>query len=211
MTNHELVGSYDSRFSDDEAGVDAGATNDFFKCAGCEDPTLRTNSWFSEAPGENTVTFYPPRGFQDNFRTPKVFEGLTYGGPVDAAYRQTISAFNQKLLILAGAGVRLLLEGVCKDRGIIDGEVVNEKGDKRRSKELQGKINGMAEKGLVTSQQAEFLHQIRFIGNDAAHDLDQPTLNHVAMALDIVEHLMEQVYDHPAKAKLLAARQRPKK
>ena len=30
------------------------------------------------------------------------------------------------------------------------------------------------------------------------------------MALDIVEHLIEQVYEQPAKAKALANRKRPK-
>ena len=44
-----------------------------------------------------------------------------------------------------------------------------------------------------SAQQAGTLHEIRFLGNDAAHDLDQPSTKSVAIALDIVEHLLEQV------------------
>src|SRR5438552_2940400 len=79
----------------------------------------------SEAPGEPSVTFLPPRGSQEAVRAPKSFEEFTYGGPLDSVYRQTLSAFNQKLLTLAGAGVRLLIEGVCNDRGIKDGIVTD--------------------------------------------------------------------------------------
>ncbi|MEX0712559.1 MAG: DUF4145 domain-containing protein, partial [Pirellulales bacterium] len=73
------------------------------------------------------------------------------------------------------------------------------------------RINGLAEKGSISSQQAATLHQIRFLGNDAAHELYQPSARNVSMALDIVEHLLEQVYEQPAKAKALAARKRPSK
>ena len=43
----------------------------------------------------------------------------------------------------------------------------------KKQKNLEGKINGMAERGLITTNQAATLHQIRFFGNDAAHELDE--------------------------------------
>jgi hypothetical protein len=49
------------------------------------------------------------------------------------------------------------------------------------------------------------------LGNDAAHQLDIPTAKVVGHAEDIIEHLLDQVYEQPAKAKALAARKRPKK
>jgi hypothetical protein len=65
--------------------------------------------------------------------------------------------------------------------------------------------------GFISSKQAETLHEIRFLGNDAAHELYQPSGQTVETAIDIVEHLLAQVYDQPAKGKALAARKRPKK
>jgi hypothetical protein len=113
--------------------------------------------------------------------------------------------------MLAGAGVRLIIEGVCNEQGIKDGPVKDQKGVVRRNDRLVGRVNGLAEKGFISSQQAETLHQIRFLGNDAAHELDQPNGRHVSLAMDVIEHLLEQVYEQPAKTKALAARKRPKK
>ena len=67
-----------------------------------------------------------------------------------------------------------MIEGVCNDRGIKDGNVTDANGVTKRKNNLEGRINGLAEKGLISTQQAETLHQIRFLGNDAAHELDQP-------------------------------------
>ena len=107
QTKHTLLETYDTHWSDEEADMMAGATHDFLKCNGCESATLRITSWHSEAPGERSVTFFPPRGTQETVRAPKSFEEITYGGRLDSVYRQTLSAFNQKLLTLAGGGVRL--------------------------------------------------------------------------------------------------------
>jgi hypothetical protein len=210
QTNHTLLKTYDTSWADDEADVSGGATYDFLSCDGCETATLRITSWFSEEPDE-MVTLYPPRGSEEVVRAPKTFEEITFGGPLESVYRQTVSAFNQRLLTLAGAGVRLIIEGVCKERGIEGGTVTDEKGVAKRKDNLEGRVNGLEETGYISRQQAETLHQIRFLGNDAAHELDQPSTRNVSMALDIVEHLLEQVYEQPAKAKALAARKRPSK
>jgi hypothetical protein len=211
VTNHALLGSYTVSSQDDDSGIAWGATHDFFKCNGCETSTLRISSWCSEDyPNEEPrFTFYPPRGARESIRNPKDFEEITFGGPLDSVYRQTVSAFNQKLLTLAGAGVRLIIEGVCRERGIKAGPVTGKKKGTTRRENLEGRINGLVEKGFISIQQAATLHEIRFLGNDAAHELDQPSVKNVGIALDIVEHLLEQVYEQPAKAKTLAMRKRP--
>ena len=209
LTNHTLLHTYKSRGDDEESGISWGARYEFFKCNGCEEATYRRISWFSEDDGELDITFYPPRNESPPY-APKQF-GHIWGSPLDSVYRQTISALNNQLLTLTGAGVRLIIEGVCNERGIKNGLVTDEKGTTKRKETLQGRINGLAEKGFITSQQAETLHEIRFLGNDAAHELDQPSATTVTTAIDIVEHLLEQVYEQPEKAKKLAARKRPTK
>ena len=108
-------------------------------------------------------------------RQPKDFEAPRCGGPTDSVYRQTISAYNQRMLTLAGAGLRGDIEGVCKEKGIKGGNVKDKSGTTKRSEKLDGRINGLSEKGHITNQQAESLHEIRFLGNMLRHELYQPS------------------------------------
>jgi hypothetical protein len=210
-TKHTVKGSCKTHFTDDENDISAGGTHDLLTCNGCGHVTYREDFWFSEEPGERRVTLYPPRGDQAFARVPREFHHLPWGGPLESVYRQTVSAFANQLMTLAGAGVRLLIEGVCKDRGVVDGEVIDKNGLRKRRDSLEGKINGLVEHGFIGRKQADTLHEIRFLGNDAAHELDQPSQKVVAVAIDIVEHILDQVYDQPEKAKALAARKRPPK
>jgi hypothetical protein len=191
-TNHTVLHSYETSWDDGE--VSGGSTHEFMKCNGCDMPTYRRTSWFSEEP-EPSYEFYPDRRSKEVGRRPKEFEHLPWGGPTESVYRQTVSAFTQGLLTLAGAGVRLNIEGICKERKIKDGDVTDKNGTPRRKDNLEGKINGLAEKNFISKKQADALHQIRFLGNDAAHELYQPTRATVSTALDIIEHLLEQVYE----------------
>jgi hypothetical protein len=153
-------------------------------------------------------------------REPRNFQQLNYGSPVDSVYRQTITAFNNGLSTLAGAGIRLLIEGICLDQKILKGRVYTDQGKLVRHKatkkiilrdNLEGKINGLLMKGLISKNQARVLHQLRKLGNDAAHALDQPPLNLIEECIDAIEHLLVQVYDQPELLKKLMGRKKPGK
>jgi hypothetical protein len=136
-------------------------------------------------------------------------------------YDETITAFNNGSFILAGAGVRLLIEGICNAEGVINGPVFDKvtgapiihktTGSPVIRDNLEGKINGMVQRDLISKKQAHHLHEIRSLGNDAAHELHKPDSKIISMALDIVEHVIDQVYEQPHKAKVLSERKRPKK
>jgi hypothetical protein len=166
-TAHTIRGAYDTAWA--ERDMAGNAEHDLLSCNGCGDVTYRVNSWSTED-GENT-TLYPIR--EQPKREKKDFLYLP-DGSLESVYRQTIDAFNAGISTLTGAGVRLLIEGVCMDKGVKDGEVTDKAGNKRRKDNLEGKINGMVENGLISSDQANHLHLIRFLGNDAAHQLDVP-------------------------------------
>jgi hypothetical protein len=215
-TAHTIVASY-TTYWDHEEAICGRSTRDFLRCNGCSAGTYRIISWNSEEPG-CTTTHYPPRG--GHIRTPVSWHHVPWDGPLRKVYEQTINAFNYDLLTLTGAGVRLLIEGICIDQNVIDGpildaaghQVINKKTNQpARTDRLEGKINGLAEKQLTSPQQRQHLHEIRFLGNDAAHHLDIPDVEIVNHAIDIVEHILDQVYEQPEKAKELAARKRPKK
>lgn len=209
---HTVLAAYKTTWDREE--FNGGATHEFLRCNGCGEGSYRIESWFSEEPG-NTTTFYPPRGGYR--RKPQTWRAVPYDNNLPQVYDQTITAFNAGLFTLAGSGVRLLIEGVCIDQKIEDGPKLEQDGKAANNKQgkpiridnLEGKINGLAERDFITKNQAKHLHQIRFLGNDAAHQLDIPAAKIVGHAIDIVEHLFEQVYEQPEKAEELANRRRP--
>lgn len=214
LTMHAVLSSYKTSWSSDE--FMGGATHEFLRCNGCGEGTYRVDTWFSEEQGTNTL-LYPPRGGYK--RKPIAWREVPYEGNLRQVYDQTITAFNAGLFTLAGAGVRLLIEGVCLGQKVADGpkldvagdQVTNKAGKVIRFDNLEGRINGLAEQGFISAKQAGYLHEIRFLGNDAAHQLDIPACNTVGHAIDIVENLLDLVYEQPQKAKHLAERKRPTK
>lgn len=64
---------------------------------------------------------------------------------------------------------------------------------------LDGKINGLQERGLITKSQQCALHELRFLGNKALHDLDIPSKNELEIAFEIIEHLLLEIYELPIK------------
>ena len=120
-----------------------------------------------------------------------------------------IYTYNNEIYSLCAAGLRSIIEGICAERNISDGEVeyTDKNGDKKkkRSKTLQGKISGLAEKGVLTKDNAEILHELRFLGNKALHELTTPQPEELQLGINIIEHILENIYDLPSKAKELKA------
>jgi Domain of unknown function (DUF4145) len=210
-TKHTIRGVYENDDDDAERGLWWKAIHDILSCNGCNTVTYRITTWSSEDPEPGEI-LYPKRGETKRERAPKDFANLPYGGPFESLYRQTIAAFNSELLTLSAAGVRLLVEGLCRDKGVRSGTVIDSNtGKPRTSKNLDGKINGLAETGHITMQQALALHEIRFLGNDAAHELYQPTRVAVEIAIELIEQIVTQIYDQPEQTARLAKRKRPAK
>ncbi|NDD14413.1 MAG: hypothetical protein EB072_17655, partial [Betaproteobacteria bacterium] len=47
------------------------------------------------------------------------------------------------------------------------------------------------------------LHKHRFIGNNAVHDLSRPSDNDLKIAIEIVQHMFESLYEILEKAEAL--------
>lgn len=94
-------------------------------------------------------------------------------------YNEIVRALNQNSLILASMGLRSLLEGICKDKGITGSNL----------EKIIDNINFINENIKLN------LHGIRFMGNAAAHELDSLSREEILIALEIVEDLMNYTYD----------------
>jgi hypothetical protein len=150
-------------------------------CAGCEEALLETRYEDSGCGGEPDLAFFPKRYMHGT-----VVKRLT-GLPADLqkVYAETIEAFNSGLHVLCAAGLRSLLEGICDDKGM-------------QGNKLDQKIKGLTSilpQNLVTS-----IDSLRFIGNNAVHDLKAPTAEALRLGIEVLEDLMNFLYELEHKA-----------
>jgi hypothetical protein len=87
----------------------------------------------------------------------------------------------QGLPILTGIGIRAIVETVCNDRGATGANLLQ-------------KINSLVTLKLITQREATVLHDLRFMGNEAAHKVKGHKSGELNLAFDVVEHLLNTVY-----------------
>lgn len=211
-TRHQVVTSFAKKGKEHCGGgytiewIDAYQV---IQCQGCSELTFRKESSNSEDyiqvddeeyEYDVHVTLYPSRTIF--MRPAKDFNEVPI--PLRTLYAQIIDAYNNDSFILATAGMRALVEGMCSQLKIIDGPVIGDNQQVERKKDLRGKIFGLHEKGYLTKGGANFLHEHRFMGNDAIHQLRKPSREELTIALDILEHCLDEVFVIPAKANELA-------
>lgn len=96
-------------------------------------------------------------------------------------YNEAVTAVRADALTLAGLGLRGTIEAVCNEMQI-------------KGKNLATRITKMAATGVISKADADRLHAIRFLGNDAAHDIKRPEKDQISVALKIINHLIQSVY-----------------
>lgn len=174
------------------------------QCLGCENISFRSASSNSEDDDEYgrpvlTILIYPKRS-KDSWKL-KNFLNVPFN--LQRIHRETINCFNNDNLTLCAAGVRALVEGICKENEIEGGNVEYLKKDgaieTKFKKDLQGKINGLHEGGKLTKQNADILHEHRFLGNTVIHELSTPSKEDLGLALEIVESVFDTLYELPHK------------
>lgn len=206
ITHHDLVAVDKQHFNHDntpEMQIDFAAEEwRILKCRGCDERTFE-ESWFTSEDGEENTRLYPPRG--EGTLTAKLYYSIPPN--LQKLYRQIIDVFNGGGYFLCAAGLRIVIEGICKDKKVNDGEVT-ENGETKRKSNLQGKIEGLVEKGLLTRQHATSLHEHRFLGNEALHELQQPEAEDLKIAIEIIEHTLYNIYELGGRTELLRLRKK---
>jgi len=212
ITHHTSLKELSKDFDWEDAGFYEKYTWQIIQCNGCEEVSFRmvyinSDDVDPEGVPSETIRLYPMRG--KDILSLKSY----YNAPVKirSIYREIIDAYNNGLYILSAGGLRAIIEGICNDEGIIDGPIeIIKSGVKtiKRKRNLQGKISGLHEKGLLTKQHAELLHEHRFLGNEALHSLDKPTKDELRLAIEIVEHTLDNIYELSEKVEDLQSRKR---
>lgn len=188
-TAHKALVSVDVRGSEGDRhySFDWSEDHQIVQCMGCKSLSYRIASsnsedyyQINEDEWEHGVVekLFPPRlegikGLGD--------EAHFLPAKVRRIYDETLLALSVQSPVLAGIGLRALLETVCKDREAI-GSVLFEK------------IDSLVEQRVLTPASAAILHKIRALGNAAAHEVKPHSDRQLALAMDIVEHLLKDVY-----------------
>ncbi len=207
-TRHLVLQSVDTSGSElldqqHDISIDWANHYQIIQCQGCETISFRQLDWFSEDWDGPTEKLYPKRS--ENSRSTKNY----FNAPpsLRRIYRETIESFNNEVYTLCAAGLRSIVEGICEDQEITDGPITANKKDGsskvERKENLQGKISGLCEKGILTRENSEILHEHRFLGNEAVHKLSQPSSEELTLAIEIIEHTLDALYEIPEKAQEL--------
>lgn len=211
-TRHQVVFSldyFDEYDGDQYQYVEWSKHHQIIQCQGCMNVSFRQASWCSE-----DVIQIEPEEWEDGWVEILFPKRSKYTLPtknfrnlppnLNRIYRETLECFNNDSFTLSAAGLRGLVEGLCAELKVKDGpkEINKKDGTKeiKRFRDLEGKIAGLHEKGFLTQQHSDVLHEHRYLGNEAVHELAQPARDELALAIEIIEHIFESVYEIPQKA-----------
>lgn len=197
-TNHLLKAEHITYVEDD--GLADEYVYRLWACAGCEhatmelrfldcvpaDPELREEVDPDEIDEDlYTYSYFPER--KAHYLSPKNFAKLN--PKLERIYRESISCFNAGALVLCAAGLRSLLEGVCQDKKI-------------KGRTLEERIENL-QFLLPNKNIIRHLHHFRFTGNKAMHELEAPSTEDVRLAIDVIQDLLNYIYELDYKASKL--------
>ncbi len=191
-TKHEIEGKHLFQ-SNPNSDYHYGIEHSIAKCRGCDTISFRLVEYDYEAayPNEEEDWIIPQK--VENFPGPSKSRLDTRHVPetVRNIFNETCQAFSSGSYTLAGIGFRATIEAICNDLSI-------------SGKELSTRINALSSRGFISKKDSSRLHSIRFMGNDAAHDIKKPSIINLQAALTIAEHLLTTVYilDKEASGKL---------
>ena len=193
-TTHKVLASVDIRGEETDGDWSLQWCDDYqiVECSGCKSKSFRNVSSNSEDYYQISETewehgelenIYPSR-----IEGRKTLENEEHYLPnkVRAIYKETIQALSNNSPILAGIGLRALIETICKEKNA-------------EGRNLFLKIDDLVAKQILTPAGSTILHKIRTLGNDAAHEVKPHSEKQLGLAMDVVEHILNDVYILPSK------------
>jgi|ERR1700686_5225359 len=193
-TNHELKGKHEAIFGLGPLEYGESYTYKLWICMGCEHGVLEQIYSNEDMPDDvHFHEFFPYR--TRGFLFPKPYSKLK--PKLAAIYRESLTCYNASALRLCVAGLRALLEGVCQDKRV-------------KGKNLKVKIEGL-QTLLPNKNIVKNLHHFRFMGNEAVHELDAPNETELSLAIEVIQDLLNFLYELDYKASQLRDMRKTKK
>jgi hypothetical protein len=192
-------------WDDEDVGVGGADTYGIIECVGCNMLRFRHVSWSSAGPFDDDneplseVAIYPAPADRRsaNSLSPRFSTDDPIPEQVLAIYNETIQARNAGAPTLAGAGLRAIVEALCINQKVTGGNLAH-------------KIDQLVTKGLLATPQADALHEERFLGNSALHEIEAPSKAEIEDGLQIVETLLHTIFVLPEHAARMKAKREAK-
>lgn len=183
-TNHLVLSEHTESGRDEDA---RDLKYQIIRCAGCNHISFREvcidlETTYVDESGKisripEAVQCYPK--FIKNHK--RIDETHSFPPEVANVYNEVLHALQEEAFILAGMGLRLAIEAICRDQGI-------------RGKNLRQKIGKLAAEGYISKRDAVRLRAVRFMGDDPSQEIVGPGKQSIEIALQILEHLLSTVY-----------------
>lgn len=146
---------------------------------------------------EETVDRQKLHSIQTFKKIPSLISGL---------YIEIVNAYNRNLLLLCCVGLRMVIEAICKDKGIPDKsysfnaddtpKVDSVTGEQKfRFINLNEKMAQLKQDGHITQVQLNVLLQIKDLGNESAHDITKHNEIIIREAIRVIETMLYNIYD----------------
>jgi hypothetical protein len=193
-TVHKILADVASKESHDDGNIQEWKSYMIVQCCGCLTLSFYRESECSEYcdPDGNSLIqrdLYPGR----IAGRPPLRDVCDLPWELQKVYEEARSALMQGLPVLTGIGIRAIVETVCNERGA-------------QGATLFAKINSLVTLNFITQREATVLHDLRFMGNEAAHKVKSHKVDELNLAFDVVEHLLKAVYLLPEQTKRLPKR-----
>ena len=197
-THHSISVSYlesGSEYASDRSwGMDWQVQYQILMCNGCKTFSFRKVSSDSESCYQISETEWETAEIETLY--PSRVEGhkglkndiYSLPGKLRPIYTETIEALNNNFLILAGVGLRAILETICKDK-------------KATGKDFYHKIDDLVTKTILTPDGSKILHKIRALGNESAHAVKAQKIEQLRLAIEVIENCLQSIYILPSKSK----------
>ncbi len=183
-TNHVIKASENRNSSDEDYWWHC--TYSIVECCGCGELSFLTATVeegeveYNENGGIEYPTRYKTYPYHKRFANP-IKNLWPVPIKIGTIYRETINALNNECFLLAAAGFRVIVEAICLENNI-------------EGKSLETKINNLCKRGIITKNDRDRLHSIRFMGNDSVHNIKKPDTRQISLVLDIIHNMLNGLY-----------------
>lgn len=172
-----------------------------WKCNRCSTPLI----WWRESEDDEQGKVFPDRELKP------IIDYNHVPSQLRLAYVETVKAFNAGSYLLCSAGLRAIVEGICTDKGVTSGPfpaeqiLVDSSKQGRTASSLACRIEGLVTNSLLSGGAAKALHNHRYFGDSAVHELENPTFSQLSDAIILCEHALNDVYENRARGEALTA------
>lgn len=179
-TWHEVSVDYEQTYHDNFWGFDRLLQGQILKCCGCDYLSFRLLRHPFEFEDDRAIEeyIYPERTYKNRTR---VFV-WQLPNRIGKLYDQTVRAYDSELYLLSAVGLRALLEAV----------IVDKLQPQEYSTTIKSKVDALGKH--FSTEVVNVLHEFRFIGNQAAHSLQEPEKLDLHRALNVVEDILTFFY-----------------